>query len=78
MPPATAEQAIARLNGWNEAGVPFFTREAIQEVAEQLKRPFFPGQKILVKGLDGAFVEFDVRTGETYDSFDEEGFQYEV
>lgn len=63
--PASKSQAIAKLDQWYEAGVPFFTREAIRDINQQINRPFTPGQKILVKGLDGVSVKFDVMTGET-------------
>lgn len=58
-----------------DAGVPFFTKESIREVAEQLGRP--RGEQIVVTGMDGNKVAFDVVIGKTRDGFGDDGERVE-
>jgi hypothetical protein len=77
--PASEEEAIARLERWCEDGAPIFTREAFRDVAEQLeRRPL--GDMIVVRGLDGGMVGFDVNTGKASRACRKEGenLEYEV
>ncbi len=54
-----------------DAGVPIYSRELIRDVFNQLQSGH---QKILVKGLDGNIVDFDIETGQISDSVDEFNF----
>lgn len=77
--PVSEEEAIARLERWCEDGTPIFTRRAIRDVAEQLeRRPL--GNMIVVRGLDGGMVGFDVNTGKASRACREEGenLEYEM
>ncbi|RMJ27170.1 hypothetical protein PHISP_01939 [Aspergillus sp. HF37] len=77
--PASEDEAIARLDQWCEDGAPVFTKEAIRDVAEQLEwRPL--GDKIVVRGLDGGMVGFDVITGKASKAYpeEEEHLEHEV
>jgi hypothetical protein len=52
-----------------EKGRPLFTREALQDVSQQLKRAYKGEiQKINIKALDGFTVEFPVETGQVQSS----------
>jgi hypothetical protein len=63
-------------------GQPFFTKDAIRDVRDQIHRFTEQGQKITVEGLDGVPVEFVVLTGRVsrcdghYGSADEENVWY--
>ena len=46
-----------------DAGVPFFTKEALRDVYQQLKQATEYGQKVSVRALDGAVVDFKILTG---------------
>lgn len=54
-----------------DAGIPIYSREMIRDVLNQLQSGH---HKILVKGLDGNTVDFDVETGQISDSVD--GFNF--
>lgn len=75
-PPTSVAEAICRLNGWYESGIPFFTRESIEFVSKQLQCRPIHGH-ISVKGIDGVTVQFDVLTGEIHEGFQEE-LEYEL
>jgi hypothetical protein len=47
-------------------GQPFFTKDAIRDVRDQINRFTEKGQKITVEGLDGVAVEFVVETGRVF------------
>ncbi|KAK2880150.1 hypothetical protein FQN49_000529 [Arthroderma sp. PD_2] len=53
----------SRIQALYDDGVPFFTKAVLREIYEQIKDPLEEGQTILVRGLDGELVEFDVETG---------------
>ena len=44
------------------AGVPLFTRDAIQDLSEQLEN-IIPRKKIYARGVSGVVFEFDVQIG---------------
>ncbi|KAF3479444.1 uncharacterized protein GIQ15_06420 [Arthroderma uncinatum] len=48
-----------------DAGVPFFTKAVLREIHEQLRWGLRGGQTILVRGLNGELVEFEVEEGIT-------------
>jgi hypothetical protein len=51
----------------NAAG-PIFDREELQAICAQLEGPVHKGQKIIVRGLDGIRVEFEMDTGSVHSS----------
>lgn len=57
--------ATAKIRSLFEAGVPFYTKEAIRNVLQQLERSGEKGQKVSVRGLDGVIVDFEIETGIT-------------
>lgn len=64
--PQNTEEAIARIDQLNDSGMPFFTKDNIRAIYEQFRR--FPGRgdKVLVRDVAGATVEYTLRTGETF------------
>lgn len=56
----------SKLSSMYDAGVSLFTKEAIRDLDQQLKSVPKYGQKISIKGIDGAMVDFKVLTGETH------------
>jgi hypothetical protein len=60
----TAE-AILKLRSLFDVGIPFYTKEVIQDVFQQLEKFGEKGQKVWVRGLDGVMVGFDIESGLT-------------
>ncbi|KAF2239231.1 hypothetical protein EV356DRAFT_166983 [Viridothelium virens] len=56
-------EMTSAVHSWFDAGIPFFTMQAIRDVCQQLDRFNKNGRKILVKGLDGTMVEYKIMTG---------------
>lgn len=71
-------EAVACLDQWYKAGVPFFTKESIRAVSKQLKGPLIDGDTIFVKGLNGVTVEFKVATGRIRSFPQEPETEYEL
>jgi hypothetical protein len=63
-------EALSRLREMYDAGTPLFTTESIRDVARQLRDA--DTRNVTVTGLDGAPVEFDLRTGSTTPAEDPE------
>ncbi|KAJ5356091.1 hypothetical protein N7517_010700 [Penicillium concentricum] len=59
----TSEEAKATIDRLYESGVPFFTKELIQDMWDQTKRDLSQGDTILTKDITGAIVEYEVDTG---------------
>lgn len=59
----TLEEAKAIIDRLYASGVPFFTKEIIQDMWDHIKRDPVEGDKILSKDITGAVVECDVETG---------------
>lgn len=78
IPVSSVMEAMARIRKLYEAGTPFFTKQSLREVSEQLQRRPLCGDKIAVKGVDGVEVEFDVLTGETRKGFEPGGLEHEM
>lgn len=64
--PQTMREALARIDELYDAGKPFFTKESIRFVYEQFQGSTGAGDKILVKDVAGATIEYTLRTGETF------------
>ncbi|KAL4865410.1 hypothetical protein BDV12DRAFT_174676 [Aspergillus spectabilis] len=60
----TSTEALFQIDTWFKSGIPFFTQKSIRDVQNQLRKQLNRGEKILVKGLDGVTVAFEVRTGD--------------
>lgn len=57
------DQAQRALRNYYAEGIPFFTKESIQDIVDQIDR----GTTVIsVAGLDGSELEFPIRTGELY------------
>lgn len=68
-PEISQEEARSTVQSLFEKCDPLFTREALREVSQQLKRAYKGEiQEIKVKGLDGVTIEFPVETGQIHDS----------
>lgn len=50
-----------------KAGEPLFSRELLRDIRLQLK---FGSTKVLIWGINGELVDFEIETGQTYDSGD--------
>lgn len=57
------DQALEPLRKLYAKGVPFFTKESIQDIVDQIDRGV---SVISVNGLDGSKLDFPIRTGEIY------------
>lgn len=64
--PQTMGEALARIDELYDSEKPFFTKESIRGVYEQFQGPTGPGDKIFVKDVAGATIEYTLRTGETF------------
>lgn len=60
-----ATEDILRIRSLYDAGLPFYTKETLREVDQQLEMALGVGQKILVKALNGATVDFEIESGLT-------------
>ncbi|KAJ5587449.1 uncharacterized protein N7459_003214 [Penicillium hispanicum] len=69
--PKSMEEAQARIDGLYASGVPFFTKANLRSALEQIQRSPARGEKIFLQAVDGATVEFDMRTGEVKPRIDE-------
>ena len=67
----TEAQGIIR--GKYFSGIKFFTREAIQDLDNKLKRTVESGQKVQVKGLNDVTVDLEIETGRQYRDESEHG-----
>lgn len=61
--PKTEEEALASIDGFYNARVPFFSKDVLRSALEQMQRPLVEGDKIVLEALDGAMVEYKMRTG---------------
>ena len=62
----TKKQAIDFVNQWYEAGRPFFTKKALQELGEQLKSRRTARDKVTVRSLTGTVFEGTVNLGHRF------------
>lgn len=61
--PENKDEAVSKIDALHNSGVPFFTKERIQHVHDQLKKSLRKGDKISVQGVDGVMIHFNVVTG---------------
>ncbi|CEL10083.1 hypothetical protein ASPCAL13210 [Aspergillus calidoustus] len=52
-----------KMDAWYNGGRPLFPRKELQEIHDQLRRPLRNGNLIFVRGFDGQWYEYVVRTG---------------
>ncbi|KAJ5815058.1 hypothetical protein N7474_006835 [Penicillium riverlandense] len=64
--PQTMDEALARIDELYDSGKLFFTKESIRAVYEQFQGSTGHGEKIFVKDVEGATIEYTLRTGETF------------
>ncbi|KAJ5898018.1 hypothetical protein N7504_008306 [Penicillium tannophilum] len=62
--PKSEEEALARIDELYNSGVPWFSKETIRSALEQIQRPPAHGDQIVVKAVDGAMVEYDIKSGD--------------
>jgi hypothetical protein len=53
-----------KMDAWYNGGRPLFSRKELQEIHDQLRRPLPNGNLIFVRGFDGQWYEYVVRTGD--------------
>jgi hypothetical protein len=60
-------EATLKIRSLFDAGIPFYTKEAIRDVCQQLEKlgESESRQKVSVRGLDGVIVDFDIESGRT-------------
>lgn len=58
------DEAVSNIDALHHSGIPFFTKERIQHIHEQLKKTLKKGDKVAVQGVDGVTIYFDVVTGD--------------
>lgn len=75
--PKTMEEAQARIDLLYESGVPFFSKEMIRFAFEQCQRKPRRGEKLYVKDITGALVEFECQTGDVKKEVDKDGVRME-
>ncbi|KAJ5121427.1 uncharacterized protein N7515_009388 [Penicillium bovifimosum] len=63
--PPTNDEAKARIQELYDSGVPFFTKDAIREIWEQMQRQLGQGDKVVVKDVTGAKLGCEVKLGKT-------------
>lgn len=61
----TVEQAQARIDELYASGIPFFTKQAIQELWDQIQSKPTSGDKIVTKDLTGDSLEWKVKLGKS-------------
>ncbi|EFR04284.1 hypothetical protein MGYG_07293 [Nannizzia gypsea CBS 118893] len=66
LPKATINKIRSDIQAMYDAGVPFFTRDSIRDVYEQLKGDLRQGRTISVRGLDGVMVDYDIKVGDAW------------
>ena len=62
--PKTEDEALARIGELYTSGVPFFSKDILRSAWEQMQKPLADGDKIYIKALDGAMIEYDLRIGQ--------------
>lgn len=68
-PQISREEARSVVQSLVDQGCPLFTREALRDVGQQLKRAYKGEiQKISLQALDSVTVEFPVETGQVQSS----------
>jgi len=56
-------EATRKIRALYDAGIPFYTKESLREVCQQLEKCPERGQKISIKGVNGTMVDFEIETG---------------
>lgn len=56
-------EVTSKIRSFYDAGIPFYTKEALRDVSRQLERLSEKGQKVSVRGLDGSMVDFEIESG---------------
>lgn len=70
--PSERAKEISRIRLLYDAGTPFFTKEAIRNASQELKKASEDGAKeISVRGMDGVVINFSVVTGKVLRSWKE-------
>lgn len=64
--------AVAKLDELYAKGTPFFTRESILYIRDQIQNRVVKGDTVSVIALDGAQIDFDVDTGKVTSIYDDE------
>jgi hypothetical protein len=59
----TKSETVSKIVALYDEGVPFFTKEAIRHVYQQLKAAGPECRKVSVTGVDGRVVEFSMDVG---------------
>ncbi|KAI2014338.1 hypothetical protein LOZ39_002320 [Ophidiomyces ophidiicola] len=59
-----------------DAGVPMFPKETIRATHEQLEQPLENGKKIVIYGMDGVPVYYDIEVGNVDEDETPESFEY--
>ncbi|KAJ5558339.1 hypothetical protein N7535_008552 [Penicillium sp. DV-2018c] len=69
----TVQEAEAIIDRAYESGVPFFTKQAIRDVWDQIKRKPANGLTVFIKDITGATVACEVETGVVKDWEEDDG-----
>lgn len=56
----------SKIRSLYDAGTPLYTKEAIQDIDQQLEKCVHRGEKVLVRGLDGIMVDFEIESGRAF------------
>ena len=56
-------EAAQKIRSLFDAGTPFYTKEVIRDVCQQLEKFGEKGQKVSVRGFDEVIVDFDIESG---------------
>lgn len=72
------DEVVSKINTLHDSGIPFFTKERIQRIHEQLKKSLKGGDNISVEGVDGVMINFDVVTGDIRKDYENEDLEFVV
>ncbi|KAJ5946792.1 hypothetical protein N7454_003631 [Penicillium verhagenii] len=75
--PKNEEEALARIDELYNAGVPWFSKDTLRSVLEQIQRKPTHGDQIFVKAIDGAVVEYDMKIGDVKPMREDDGLDTE-
>ncbi|RJE26816.1 hypothetical protein PHISCL_00841 [Aspergillus sclerotialis] len=69
------DEAVSNIDALHNSGIPFFTKDRIRYIHEQLKKTLKKGDKVAVQGVNGVTIYFDVVTGDIHKDHENEDME---